>query len=459
MRRASSLFIAIAGLAILPGVCLAAGSYSVTGIAPPSGDNFSAAFDLNNSGQVVGAIADFDLTSTTGLTSDVANGFLFSGSTFVVLPNFGALPNGKSNAYPSAINNSGEIVGAASSPAGDVGFTYSSGTLTNLSTLLNIPPVTNGGLFGAAGVFTLGPSGEIGGEINNGGGLDSGYLYNGTLTKLPTLPGPYTNSFPLGINASGVAVGVSLFNNSTGAGGHAFLYDGTMQDIGTPTGTTYDIADGINASGNAIVWAGSPVKTTSGTKSTLITSQELTLLASGPGGLIIGEPSVGFTVGHAYFYNTDLAQFTDLGTLGGAASVPLGINDDNDVVGTSLTAGGDYHAFLDNGVSMVDLNSLLPDNSGWTLITADAINDKGDIAGFGTLNGNYQAFLLTPGGTISGTGGTGGNTGGTGGSTGGNTGGNAIPLPPAACSGILLLTALAAIARFRTSERFSSKTN
>jgi hypothetical protein len=51
---------------------------------------------------------------------------------------------------------------------------------------------------------------------------------------------------------------------------------------------------------------------------------------------------------------------------------------------------------------MTDLNDLVPANSGWVLEAAHAINDNGQIAGSGTLNGQTRAFLLTkitPGGT------------------------------------------------------------
>lgn len=43
---------------------------------------------------------------------------------------------------------------------------------------------------------------------------------------------------------------------------------------------------------------------------------------------------------------------------------------------------------------MVDLNSLIDPNSGWILQDATAINDNGQIAGFGLFNGQTRAFLL-----------------------------------------------------------------
>ena len=43
-----------------------------------------------------------------------------------------------------------------------------------------------------------------------------------------------------------------------------------------------------------------------------------------------------------------------------------------------------------------DLNSLIPANSGWTLINANAINNVGQIMGYGSKNGHNHAFVLTP---------------------------------------------------------------
>ena len=54
-------------------------------------------------------------------------------------------------------------------------------------------------------------------------------------------------------------------------------------------------------------------------------------------------------------------------------------------------------AFLsDAGEAMVDLNALLPADSGWVLLSANAINDAGQIAGEGIFGGEVRAFLLTP---------------------------------------------------------------
>ena len=45
---------------------------------------------------------------------------------------------------------------------------------------------------------------------------------------------------------------------------------------------------------------------------------------------------------------------------------------------------------------MIDLNTRIDPQSGWTLEVAKGINDAGEIVGNGSHNGDYHAFLLTP---------------------------------------------------------------
>ena len=46
--------------------------------------------------------------------------------------------------------------------------------------------------------------------------------------------------------------------------------------------------------------------------------------------------------------------------------------------------------------TVVDLNTLLPDGSGWTLFDAQAVNSRGQIVGGGIHNGEFHAYLMTP---------------------------------------------------------------
>jgi probable HAF family extracellular repeat protein len=50
----------------------------------------------------------------------------------------------------------------------------------------------------------------------------------------------------------------------------------------------------------------------------------------------------------------------------------------------------------ENG-QVTDLNGLIDPAAGWTLEAAEGINASGQIVGYGIINGNTHAFLLTPG--------------------------------------------------------------
>ena len=53
-------------------------------------------------------------------------------------------------------------------------------------------------------------------------------------------------------------------------------------------------------------------------------------------------------------------------------------------------------ALLYDSGTLYNLNDLIPANSGWTLQAATAINDRGQIAGYGVINGQTHAFRLDP---------------------------------------------------------------
>ncbi len=117
-------------------------------------------------------------------------------------------------------------------------------------------------------------------------------------------------------------------------------------------------------------------------------------------GQVVGQSDLpGDTVHHGFFWEN--GKITDVGSLPGLPmSVAPWINNQRRVVGFSKDANGDDSssvAFLwQNGV-LTDLNALIPAGSSLFLMEAVAINDHGQIAGWGRpANGDIRPFLLTP---------------------------------------------------------------
>lgn len=106
---------------------------------------------------------------------------------------------------------------------------------------------------------------------------------------------------------------------------------------------------------------------------------------------------VGLVNGTAFITAPGVGMLTLLDTLGGAYSIATGLNNLGQVVGHSMTVDGTLNAFVTLGDALINLETL-PDiiDSGWSNLTVAAINDAGQIAGTGLINGKQRAFFLTP---------------------------------------------------------------
>jgi probable HAF family extracellular repeat protein len=111
-----------------------------------------------------------------------------------------------------------------------------------------------------------------------------------------------------------------------------------------------------------------------------------------------GSTIAGDALYHAFLYHAGTGM-QDIGALGDY-SVGNGINNFGQVTGWYLSLESpNYtsHAFLYSAGKMIDLMSLLPASSGWTVLyTGTGINDLGQITGYGVINGQEHAFLMTP---------------------------------------------------------------
>jgi uncharacterized repeat protein (TIGR01451 family) len=113
-------------------------------------------------------------------------------------------------------------------------------------------------------------------------------------------------------------------------------------------------------------------------------------------GQIAGQSDTANGETHAFLYSYADGGMTDVGTLGGRTSSGWSLNEGGDVVGWSTLEGGYSHAFLYRDHAIVDLNSLIPADSGWDLEGAFGFGDGGSIIGYGISNGEEHMFLLTP---------------------------------------------------------------
>ena len=318
-------------------------TYSVKDLGIPPQAQFSGASGINQSGQVIGYFG-------TNVPAGPLSSFVYSDGKVIQLDFFaeGIAGDDRKNPWEEGDKRKLRITGTL----GNSAVLYQDNFLRTLGTLP--------GSSDSAG-SAVNSSGEVAGVALYITGSEQAFLYkNGNMINLGALPGD-PGAAALAINDAGDVTGVSATPN--GYFGHAFLYHkDKMIDLGTVPGASVSWGLAIN---NSLQVAGYSYSTD-------------------------------FSIFHAFLWSN--GKMKDLGVLSnGSQSGAEGINAWGQVVGNADVGQPNVliHAFLYNNGKMYDLNSLVPPNSGWVILYAEGINDKGEIAATGSLNGTQHAVLLT----------------------------------------------------------------
>lgn len=329
-------------------------TYSITDLGILPSGTTSGANGLNAGGQVAGVSSTLR-DPDDSLQAVFDHAVRWSGRETPPMRDLGTLGGESSTGF--AINKAGDVVGMAALTTGE-----NHACLWNAATGSKID---------------LDSIGSANSEAHGINDLNQvvGYYYtpSGTARAFRWIAGPGmkdlgtlsggTFSFAYGINEASRVVGSgTTVTQARTVEQHAFLWEGTMRDLGTLPGHNRSAAFAIN---NA--------------------------------GVVVGYSSAG-RIQHAVLWRAGAIQ--DLGTLeGGTRSAALAINDAGEVVGSSTVAGGAQRAMRwSASTGMTDLNLRLSpaQRKRWSLQEARAINTKGQIAGWGLLDGQRHGFLLTP---------------------------------------------------------------
>jgi probable HAF family extracellular repeat protein len=302
-----------------------------------------------------------------------------------------------SNTGGEALNNNGVVAGGIANSDGSVSLAqWSRGVLTNLG----VPPGLPTQEFNIPRVFGINDGGAVVGTLHTSAGEipSRWFIYDrGRFNVLPLADPTDRGGAAVGINDRGEVVG---YDHTSGNRVTAWLWsNGAYSRL--PVSGTSATALGINSSGTIV-----------GNRRFRLIRRLLTgqLRSKGELGYVVSHGKTRYLTGFVYAINSlgeaaggcvsegqSMATVYKNGTATVILNLPshaVGINSAASVVGSYQPAGySRKHLFrwsADAGAF-----DLTPD--GYIYAEAAAINDRGDILGFGeTVSGTPGYFLLTP---------------------------------------------------------------
>jgi len=334
-------------LALSPAFVAAQGPRFTIQEIPTFGGTSGFALDISPNGLVTG-----NAQTAVGTPNPRLNAYLWNGAT---LNNVGTLPGSNNFSRGYGVNSAGVVVGESDNNASRA-FRWQNGVITELPTL--------GGASAVA--HSINDAGKIVGIASNGTASRAVIWENGTPRDLGASDGS-TNTFARawGINEAGDVVG---FSRSAAGISQATLWRGA------------GAAESLGSLGNGLLFS-----------EAFAVNDALQVVGRSHSGLT--TPG-GTSIFEAFLWQS--GTMTGLGSFGFTFSQANDVNGLGWIVGNATNVSGapSVAVLWQNGIGL-NLNTQLDGGAGWTLRSAEGVNDQGQIVGYGTFNGQTRAFVLT----------------------------------------------------------------